>query len=154
MSSRKGVSLVGIAVIVVAVALLLDAGAFLRAQRLSSVFERIGSLWRDDSPANAELAAFGRALGPEVNGTQVRQILSRYPQLSLRVDGSARWRVATPGRLFADNWVAWLFFRPDGRLLAVKFGTVDFAGPVDRPNGLPDDLCLGARDECARATPG
>jgi hypothetical protein len=112
----------------------------------------MGSPWRDDSSANSQLVAFARAVRPGVDAKEMRQILSGYSQLTLKTDGNGRrWRVATPGRMFADNWIAWLYFRSDGSLLAIRFGTDDFSGPVDRPKGMPDDLCFGARDECARA---
>lgn len=129
--------------------ILIEGYLLLSGQKPGPALDRAASLWRNDAPANAELVAFAHAIGPGITAQEVRQQVGRYARLSMTVESSRKWRVATPGRAFADNWVAWLHFRADGSLLGASFGTDDYAGPRDRPAGMPADRCYGNHDECA-----
>jgi hypothetical protein len=120
------------------------------------VWQRGAIPWRranDREVYNAQLKAFAASLGSSTTRAGVPGALAAFPHLSLHRSSDQRWRVATPRRLlWVDNWVAWLEFRPDGRLLAARFGTLDSLGdgPL-RPQGLPADVCFGTRGECILA---
>ena len=56
--------------------------------------------------------------------------------------------VRTPPQWGARNWIGWLEFRPDGHLLATRYGVEDYLLAKPEEHGLPRNACWGTDHEC------
>jgi hypothetical protein len=144
---RNGRRALATLVALAALGLALEVASLVATGSLVSVPRRWQSLWRDDSDANRQLAQLATDLRAGMTESEVLRRAEAASSLSV-IRESNRLRVATPGRLLADNWVAWAYFDSDGQLLFLDFGTDDAAG--QKEPGMPDDVCYGRREECDR----
>ncbi len=106
-----------------------------------------------DESGNTQLIAFAKTLNSTSTKKGIRSRLASYPLLRYSEAFEPLGWVGTPGRWDVQNWVAFLEYRPDGTLLAVGYGTVDFApiksrGKDSAWKGLPENACWGDALEC------
>ncbi len=98
---------------------------------------------------NAEFVQATALLGPHLTEANVESMLAKYPTLHYTRAGSDRVAgVWTPQQWDARDWVGWLEFRPDGHLLATRFGFVDYLLAKPEDHGLPRNACWGTDYEC------
>src|SRR5258705_6990423 len=102
---------------------------------------------------NAEFVTMTAALGPHLTEKDVEAILARYPMLHYARSGADRVAsVTTPPQWDARNWIGWIEFGRDGRLLAARYGFVDHLLAKPEQHGLPQNACWGTEQECKVAS--
>jgi len=115
------------------------------------LFEKLESVWRDDSDANQQLIAWSRSLKVSMQIDDLLRSVEHYPLLRARQRPSGSGvKITTPERAGGTNWIALLYLDEKGQLARVEFGTEDYVGPLDRPQGMPAAICFAAKQECEK----
>jgi hypothetical protein len=110
---------------------------------------RLG-LGLDREVPNRQFLEIAAALGPELTSRDVLALVEKRPMLRYRLTTRDRiGLVSTPPHFGAQHWVAWLEFRSDGRLLAVRYAIRDYLLARPEEHGMPSHRCWGSAEECA-----
>lgn len=104
--------------------------------------DRVASLWRDQRDVREQFRRFSRTLSAGSTKDAVRASLPGYSHLRLR-EFQRVWAVSAPGTFRIDGWIAWLAFRADGSLVAVRYRDEDGSRIGEFP-----DSCLAKASEC------
>jgi hypothetical protein len=108
---------------------------------------------------NTEFRTVAAALGPHLIESDVRALVQKESTLRFGSISSGMASLVTPPQWDARNWIGWLEFGPDGHLLAVRYGFVDFLLAKPEDHGLPKNACWAPAEACktirlARLGPG
>ncbi len=95
--------------------------------------------------ANAEVLALAVKAAEGVPLDELRNLAARAKHARLSQTHPERWVLFGPPSLAADEWVAWLYYRRDGSIIWVDFGTRD---SPENATGQPPDRCTGSDAEC------
>jgi hypothetical protein len=115
----------------------------------SNSWLRLG-LGLDQETSNRAFLNVAAALGPELTIRDVQALVEKQTMLTYRqTAGEHTAMVSTPPRFDQQNWVAWLEFGADGRLLAVRYAVRDYLLAHPEQHGMPSHRCWGSAEQCA-----
>jgi hypothetical protein len=110
---------------------------------------RLG-LGLDREIPNRQFLEMSAALGPELTSRDVQALAQNYSMLKYhQTAGDRTGLLSTPPHFGALNWVAWLEFGPDRRLLAVRYAVRDYLLARPEEHGMPSHRCWGSAEQCA-----
>jgi hypothetical protein len=104
----------------------------------------------DRDVPNRQFLQVAAALGSELTSGDVQALVQKQPMLKYHQPaGDQVGLLSTPPHFGALNWVAWLEFGSDGRLLAVRYAVRDYLLARPEEHGMPSHHCWGSAEQCA-----